>query len=95
MLEVFSHHDQTRMMVSKCLNLNRLAYDIVSSYTRKPQRLTISLDLALADASASHSFSIWNITTAMERCLRGFFSSFIEKIIDIHHYMLKANSMMV
>lgn len=60
-------------MVSKCLNLNRPAYDVVSSYTQKPQRLTISLDLALGDASTSHSDSIWNITTAMGGCLRIFF----------------------
>lgn len=72
---------KAKMMVSMCLNLNRLAYGVVSSHTQKPQRLSISLDLALGDASASHSFSIWNITTAMERCLRAFFffSSFIEK----------------
>ena len=49
-------------MVSKCLNLNRPAYNVVSSYTQKPQILTISLDLALGDASTSHSDSIWNIT---------------------------------
>lgn len=77
----FSCRIKTKMMVSMCLNLNRLAYGIVSSHTQKPQRLSISLDLALGDASASQLQHLehYHSNGEMPESFFFFFSSFLLK----------------